>query len=729
MESAFYLENLPVEVLANILNGAFSWAAIELWKTGSSTIRAKLANGGIRELALVDLRPGSLSQWPQCINEFRLRSLSFQVSSTSTDTTMLHAHLRSLDSGLQRLVLHIPGAAGAIFGRHLKSADSDAPSLSPPIKRPKTGRSGSRTQDEAFEYWDLNATHAVLEHLELVDPIFAFSEIVGFSRLPRALHTLKVLLRPGLRNWSLAELPPNLTSLSLPFSSIDAAALETMLPKSLTHLSGDSLGHDALLALAKSPRLLPHLERFPESESRLQPIYTTLMDFKVPLPYNLHSLVLHGEEEEPQEIELPNKLRVLSAVRKLQSQDLDSATLKQYLPTTLTELHANEINWKAVTTSVWPSTLTKISVVRDGKFNAQCFALLPRGLQHLNIGSSFPMLPHGKKGTLAEFKASSILILQENDRETWSKWKQTELFRSLKQGYAQLAEISRYTDQVDSGALCGLPLSLTKLSMFHMPKALAKVLVLPPSLRELSVEEGNDALLLNPIWTLLPRSFTSMSLEELDTIPTNPNILTAEPSSSSALFKMQNITRLVISASSSSLMELLIPCLPRSLRFFELEANSEEVDAAVLRHLPPKLEGLFLGSIALRRSVDWTLGLPRSITYFSIDETSLHGPELAHLPPQLETLTAPINACLEHITTLPRNLRKLELVKPLSNAEKWSEDELTHEQWKLLLWKHVPFWKAIRQPLQNLKALLYPVVEELEPETAKRGRKRSAVTK
>lgn len=722
MAAGFPLEDLPVEVLANILNGPSSWAAIELWKTGSRLIRAKLVNGGIQELILKDIHPEVLPVWPRCINEFHLRSLSFQIEAASILPNMLQDHLRSLHSGLKRLVIHAPGVAWAIFAPLATFGLSASLPQPPPAKRPKAGLSGQLGQEEP-KYWDLNATHASLEHLEIIDRTFVVgSESMEFSRLPRTLHSLTVLCRRVFLTEDLSELPPDLTSLTLPIGSIGVGALEHILPKSLTHISADSLNHEALLALAKNPEFLPNLERFPDGNSRTFPIYTTLMNSKVTLPYNLYSLDLHGDEEDAR-IELPRNLRVLSAVRKLLDPKLDCATLKHYLPSTLTELYATGINWKAVTVSVWPRTLTKISVVRDNNFSAERFCLLPRGLKHLNVASDFPMLSANKKSQLADFKASSILALQE-EAELWTKWKQSALPRSKKEGDAQFAAMERYIEQAESGALCGLPLSLMTLTLLEIPKKLAKVLLFPPNLQHLGLEECHDALSLFPFWTLLPRSLNSIALGEVDTVPKEPSILSAALPSSSLLFQTHFITKMVIDAYSTSFIETLIPCLPRCLRLFELMANSVQLEANVLQHLPRNLEGLALDSIILKRQPDWALGLPRSLIYFYIDCTELQGSELAQLPPHLETLIAPINAQIEHIVTLPRNLRRLEWIKPLPNAEPTFEGALTHATWKTLSFSYVPFWRAIRLPLDELKAKFPPLIQEEEAPAPRRDKKR-----
>lgn len=61
------LAHLPVDLLAHILDGHSSWAAIELWKCGDARLSYKLANGGIQEVILSDPRSKGVAIWPRCL--------------------------------------------------------------------------------------------------------------------------------------------------------------------------------------------------------------------------------------------------------------------------------------------------------------------------------------------------------------------------------------------------------------------------------------------------------------------------------------------------------------------------------------------------------------------------------------------------------------------------------------------------------------------------------------
>lgn len=109
------ISQLPVELLAKILDGDHSFGAILLWKCGSRALMARLANGGIKHVELVDNNPFVAASWPHCLKYFKLQSLSITQGHGFDSSLDVRKELKQQYSGLEKLVLRFPGASEAVF--------------------------------------------------------------------------------------------------------------------------------------------------------------------------------------------------------------------------------------------------------------------------------------------------------------------------------------------------------------------------------------------------------------------------------------------------------------------------------------------------------------------------------------------------------------------------------------------------------------------------------------
>ena len=105
------LSDISADVLAQILNGDLSFASILLWKTGDRRIQSLLRNGGIRDVVLVDHNPLISLDWPSCLKEFSLHSLSVTRDCRFKSISQVRNEMKQLrGEHLFQLELAFPGA-------------------------------------------------------------------------------------------------------------------------------------------------------------------------------------------------------------------------------------------------------------------------------------------------------------------------------------------------------------------------------------------------------------------------------------------------------------------------------------------------------------------------------------------------------------------------------------------------------------------------------------------
>lgn len=134
---------LPIEVLAQILSGSSSFAAIMLWCCGNGILSTKLANGGVRDLSLETVNGNRAVTWPQCLKRFRLRALSVTAKDGYGSASGLRHELKQLCPHLKTLEVCGLGAMEAFFpSPKFPNALSRFGSGLPAAKRSKTQEDG-----------------------------------------------------------------------------------------------------------------------------------------------------------------------------------------------------------------------------------------------------------------------------------------------------------------------------------------------------------------------------------------------------------------------------------------------------------------------------------------------------------------------------------------------------------------------------------------------------------
>lgn len=144
------LAYLPPEVLALILDGEFSWAAVELWKTRDRALMARLKNRGIKEVLLTQVSTKIALTWPRCLKEFQLKTLCLASGSQPLLLPALRAELLRQHTGVESLSLDFPGAINLFLNESTPSGDPTAPQImtssyetEPTFKRSKVASTDS----------------------------------------------------------------------------------------------------------------------------------------------------------------------------------------------------------------------------------------------------------------------------------------------------------------------------------------------------------------------------------------------------------------------------------------------------------------------------------------------------------------------------------------------------------------------------------------------------------
>lgn len=108
---------MSVDVLAHILDGDFSWAALMLWKSGDRLLRSKLINGGVKHMDLRMTKAQTQANWPRCLKDFKLVSLSVAHDKGFSSLDDVRTELQLLHTGIQRLELSFDQSLVALFSK------------------------------------------------------------------------------------------------------------------------------------------------------------------------------------------------------------------------------------------------------------------------------------------------------------------------------------------------------------------------------------------------------------------------------------------------------------------------------------------------------------------------------------------------------------------------------------------------------------------------------------
>ena len=721
------LENLPSEILALILDGKTSSSVLAIWLCGSRRLMVSMA----RSITLLRLSVHANSQMalmslPSCISSFsNLRHFSAHFSSVSScRADDIHHRLRLLPKGLQSLALSGLGVAHAMFPVSLKDDFQ---------------WSDYRIGGNAAQYLDLtrmwywNESFPNMESLEIKDrgarqsswqiPIYLGDYI--FPYLPRSLITL--ILNTGTGRFTQMEhLPPSLQKLSLPLESLNHSALRS-LPPSITDIDY-SMTRDTFDLFFTEPQLFPNLKTLiPITTHALQEYASLIPTSQYPHYINNISSALETSALLPL---LPSHLTSLT-LEGFESEHALTSHLLLQLPPTLRTLIANAVQWMPITSKMWPSNLTHLSLHNGGNFGAHCFSRLPRSLKKLTTRDITAFIDEERATfEISDLQALGRASLQDDEKESWSALKDELIERRdrLKNVLRRQA-IDQYIETVSQGGLYGLPLGLTELSLCDPMENF--LLLLPPQLtslhtRNILFSESFD------FWNLLPTySLTDITLESdaLAMIPCDPlkwlpKVVFAPhglPSSElkevspvspptidpalTALYHNHCLLNLQLTLKSVTpeAVGAFIKFLPRNLSSLSLDMEfvNGNLDSTVtiwiseedLTQLPPRLQFLSFSAVNRLHSSSWLKCLPHSILSLNLVGFTLVGSDLKNLPPNLERLTFSdgCNFLLDDILSMPNTLRTVSTSVDLTGG-------ISHDLWKKLTSSFIPFRRIWDHP-------------------------------
>ena len=690
-ETEMSLSILPPELLRLILNGSNAWAAIELWKAGDRTLSAKLVNYGVTDVELVDNRSDSTSRWPTCLTCFKLERLSItRLDGPFYPPDALRQQLEHLYRGLKTLQLYIPNIEAVVLG----------PSVCQPIRVTTvlaastptvSGESDPNPSSQHYQLvWDLGMTWS-LEHLERLELGSSQERGVGRQKdayhyglgmIARLPHSLTWLGLPRCLLLQPKGLPPNLQTLHLYCNSVTSAHL-SYLPKSITDLM-HSVADLGLCELLCDPKILPNLKVFPiidpcdESaavDSFLD--HVTSMHW----PSNMSSLKLRFPLAFNPYLNLPSSLTSLSVDFHSSSEPILKASDVAALPSGLTCMEISKIDWTDFDVSSWPSALTKLHIYKSS-LPIDCFKLLPRRL--VTLMCLHPLTDGAQNDPdFASLREAGRTSLQP-DLQLWNSLKR-DLSKRCPSTSAEVLET--YIKSVESGHLYGLPLTLTSLFLLTKSYTSNSMLVLPPKVTFLVLDEIDLAG--NFFKMLLPTTLTHLMLAQPITHST---LLPTE----SHLYNMSSLTRLsLLPSKPHDPLGPILEFLPQGLCELELLSDSDpdswSLNASDIEKLPQNLKNLrFKGYVDHVISLTWIHLLPRTLETLITPDLVIAGLSIKDLPPTLTCLQSSFSdVLLSHVLEFPRSLSSLTLDFCFSDFQ----SNLSTHSLNALTSAFRPFWR------------------------------------
>lgn len=433
-------------------------------------------------------------------------------------------------------------------------------------------------------------------------------------------------------------LPPKLIALRIScVNGIEADGL-ALIPPSITDI-GNSLNDEAKRKLFKDPSLLPNLVSFPDELE--YDLIEDALEHRMTWPQNLKSLSF--DRIMPEQIfenanPLPVQLEMLRLISSL-SNDLSEAWIQKALPRSLTQLEVELINWKGVSSSMWPPTLKSLKISCDigGR---PYFHLLPRTLTRLEASTTHNYETHDfsvEPSRLLSFGQKAL----EQDKELWQSQK-----KRIRDSKIVNGDASAYIEAVESGLLLGLPLTLTTVIFFHSEEDEPMDYILPPQVRELTVNRPTLSSLetAEPNWSrtfeLLPPHLTLLRLDALAPCISDWKDQSLDPKLTS-LYRLKSL---------------------RTLYFRRVEYPPN------IAYFPPTLRELHFQNVTDRNrglkliEGDWMSQLPPALTVLNLNDMSMEGHSFAQLPPKLTSFTGvAVQATLEQLLRCPKSISKINL--------------------------------------------------------------------
>ena len=734
------LEDLPLDILTQILNDDTSFLVIDLWKCGSTALNGKLRRGVV-SVSLKHSAEKSTTRYPRCLKEFiNLQRLAIESTTAPLcSIPTLRKELRKLPSTLTELSLGFQGVTKALFMERpfVLSSNASKPERpeeglhpdhidQPPSSKHLKHEELDHTDTDHDEQWNLDVTWPHMKRLSVYFDTFAVTPpfTVVSRLLPQSLEYLR--FDPGFDHplHDFSSLPPNIKSLVLSRESIDSEGLRC-LPQSLTDI-GDCLDEQATCLLASEPSLLPNLTTFPLNID-LDPdiaIHTELCTGTVPCPQNLKELVFI--DTEPEEIfheafALPAELKSLKLKSSGAKFDLNAEWLTRYIPQALTALEVEMIDFKEIELSMWPPHLTSLCLA-DPKFGPQWLPKLPRTLTSLESGALWLEREYYTADPPA-YLASGIQALNGVDKDIWNTIK-----LSLKDSHFNSGNANEYISAVESGRLFGFPLGLTTLNLSTFTCDAPSSLVVPPQVRKLVLCPSVE-FQVEEFFRLLPPSVNELYLAASPARSSIERCIELWDSqsvdaSSTWLFQSKSLTRLDLVCAVNGLNGIA-KYLPRTLLSLSIRLFSACFSLQSICDLPPSLTSLVIDDVSTEEDPTdgWVALLPRSLV--NLEATlPMTGSDFVHLPPGLCYLSTRFHGVvtLDDVLSMPRTLRsigdshKVELTPVEDHPE-----HLMSSQFRSILQDYQPFYIIFQVPRTTINTLMGVKSRESARDLQERG--------
>lgn len=653
------LNVFPSEVLALILNGKNSWAALELWKTGDRILQAKLKANGITHVDLHHVTMRTKYKvalvWPRCLKEFRLQSLSLKCRFTEHSASVIRGDLMRLYPGLEALTLDFAGSL-TLFCEIDPSAPTSAPNVASQhedagerlSKRPKLGSDEAETK--LSDMWNPTRAFPSLKSLALIDT--GRHGTLAFPSLP-SLTDLTFKSNTVLDCSALVALE----KLTIFESSLYVKHVETLktCPKSLTSIDSDS----------------PPLVEFWISDA--EALFPNLKSIHAQHRPHRHSQTLAKAASNV-------LLRSAPAVDPNWTGP-EVAEIEKETPF-------------SIFSSLLPQWTNLITLkVLSNNMTAAHFHVLPRQLKHLQFGGKtapnfHSALPHG------------VASINGPDSALWAKRKDELLNYGTTRNGSDAKWVKSYIDRVENGHLYGLPLGLTSLLIENDTPGdwvTDNELVLPPSIRQFGgAVKFNEA---SGFFEILPPFIDNLVLRETKAHTFTPDAPIHYPSLAASYARFATLPFLrsvkfsyLYDQQASELMAIL----PRSVISLILDIQGRKFDVSSLSTLPAQLQSLTLLGQTFPSQLAWLSLLPRGLTYFKT-YMLMNSPDLVHLPPTLTELVGFVrNFTAKDVLSLPRSLSIIDLYaeKRYEPGDKPDKGILTSPGWRQLVDVHRPFWRV-----------------------------------
>ena len=525
------------------------------------------------------------------------------------------------------------------------------------------------------------------------------------------------------------DLPPQLTVLKLPAYSINSGVQVRQIPSRVEDLGRGLLSDQALVHLTRDWTILPRLVDFPCSESFPldNVIFKALCSYNKSLPDNMRSLEVDGVPPELVFSSLPQNLKILIFRHNYMPSATTHWITRAHWPHSLTELTVSMLDWKGInSSSIWPPSLTFLTIEADPIFGVEHFHLLSRHLKVLfgNLRYIASRTPHFHRAAYDKLSAPQVkalgrTVLDTFEKQTWSRLKM-ELEKDNYNAYCGRGETAiEYFEAIESGAHFGLPLSLTHLKLSNYVNDLDLDILLPPRLCMLYL--GTPAKssyfyqLFPPFLTELHLNASVHPLREynMHRRPTDWSIydVDAEDDDRDAnFFFALKLDKLCVTYFNSRPSSQDLYYIPHTVRDLSFRSNEAVLTGEIVTLMPPLLQRLDLLCSPDSQPSDVISALPKSLTMLQLNGIELSGEDMVLLPRQLETLTVGVVSTKWYhvLLHLPRRLRYTAISMNGDDQERHDKNSIWISPGDLVMIQraYIPFYRLYKAPRNELEALI-----------------------